>query len=87
MADYEDQTASSKLAGFIEKRKVVFITVLAVLICLLAGYIITSTVLSKSKTKDLQALDEITYTLTNGSSSLEESEKKRIQTIYAKNEK
>ena len=74
MADYEDQTASSKLAGFIEKRKVVFITILAVLICLLAGYIITSSVLSKSKTKDLQALDEITYTLTAKSNTLEESE-------------
>lgn len=74
MADYEDQTASLKLAGFIEKRKVVFITVLAVLICLLTGYIITSTVLSKSKTKDLQSLDEITYTLTAKSNTLEESE-------------
>ena len=74
MADYEEQTASSKLAGFIEKRKVAFIIVLAVLICLLAGYIITSAILSKSKAKDLQALDEITYTLTSKSNTLEESE-------------
>lgn len=39
MADYEEQTASKKLAGFIEKRKVVFIAVLAALVCALVCYI------------------------------------------------
>ena len=44
MADYEEQTASSKLAGFIEKRKVAFITILIVLVCALAAYIILSVI-------------------------------------------
>ena len=44
MADYEDQTASSKLAGFIEKRKTVFITILIVLVCLLIGYVVFASV-------------------------------------------
>ena len=74
MADYEEQTASTKLAGFIEKRKVAFITILIVLVCLLAGYIIASVVIRKAKNRDLQALDEITNTLTSNSSSLEDSE-------------
>ncbi len=74
MADYEEQTASKKLAGFIEKRKVAFITNLVVLVCLLLGFIIVSVVIGKTKAKDLKALDEITYTLTSESSSLEDSE-------------
>ena len=74
MADYEEQTASKKLAGFIEKRKVAFITILIVLVCLLVGFIIASVIINNTKAKDIQALDEITYTLTSNSSSLEDSE-------------
>ncbi len=74
MADYEEQTASKKLAGFIEKRKTVFITILIVIVCLLIGYIVASVIIGKSKAKDLQTIDEITYTLTSESSSLEDSE-------------
>ena len=66
MADYEEQTASKKLAGFIEKRKVVFITLLIAFVCALACYIIAASVMDKNKEKGLQALDEITARLNTG---------------------
>ncbi len=74
MADFEEQTAGKKLAGFIEKRKTVFITVLVVLICLLAGYVVFASVADKNKAKGLQAIDEITYELTDNSRDLSEEE-------------
>ena len=74
MADYEEQTASKKLAGFIEKRKVVFITLLIAFVCALACYIIAASVMDKNKEKGLQALDEITYEMTDKSSDLSDDE-------------
>ena len=74
MADYEEQTASKKLAGFIEKRKVGFIATLAVFVCALIGYIIFATVANNNKVKGLQAIDEITYEMTDKSSDLSETE-------------
>ena len=55
----EPETASEKLAAFIERSKKVLIPLLIVLICILIGYIITSVVLTNGKAKDLQTLDEI----------------------------
>ncbi len=74
MADYEEVTASKKLAGFIEKRKTVFITILIVLVCLLIGYVVCASIANNNKVKGLQAIDEITFELTDKSSSLSDSE-------------
>ena len=74
MADYEEMTASNKLAGFIEKNKKAFIAILIVLICCLIGYIVFASVGNSNKAKNLQALDEISYELTSKSSDLEDSE-------------
>lgn len=74
MADYEEQTASGKLAGFIEKKKTVFITILVVIICLLIGYVIFASVSDKNKAKGLQAIDEITFEMTDKSSGLSDEE-------------
>ncbi len=74
MADYEEQTASKKLAGFIEKRKTVFITILIVLVCLLIGYVVFASVANSNKEKGLQIIDDITFELTNKSSDLSEEE-------------
>ena len=49
MADYEEMTASKKLAGFIEKNKKAFIAILIVLVCCLAGYIVFASVSSSAK--------------------------------------
>ena len=85
MADYEEMTASKKLAAFIEKRKTVFITVLIVLVCLLAGYVIFASVANNNKAKGLQAIDEITYEMTDKSSDLSDAEiASRLNTAFDK---
>ena len=85
MADYEDMTASKKLAAFIEKNKKAFIAVLIVLVCCLIGYIIFATIADSNKAKGLQALDEISYEMTDKSSDLEENEiAERLSTAYEK---
>ena len=85
MADYEEMTASKKLAAFIEKRKTVFITVLIVLVCLIAGYVIFASVANNNKAKGLQAIDEITYEMTDKSSDLSDAEiASRLNTAFDK---
>ena len=85
MADYEEMTASKKLAGFIEKNKKAFIAILIVLVCCLIGYIIFASVAKSNKSKNLQALDEISYELTSKSSDLEDAEiETRIATALEK---
>ena len=85
MADYEEMTASKKLAGFIEKNKKAFIAILIVLVCCLIGYIIFASVAKSNKSKNLQALDEISYELTSKSSELEDAEiEARIATALEK---
>lgn len=85
MADYEEMTASKKLAGFIEKNKKAFIAILIVLVCCLIGYIIFTSVAKSNKSKNLQALDEISYELTSKSSDLEDAEiEARIATALEK---
>ena len=85
MADYEEQTAGKKLAGFIEKRKTVFITVFIVLVCLLIGYVIFASIANKNKAKGLQAIDEITFEMTDKSSDIDEAEiASRLTTAFEK---
>ena len=85
MADYEEMTASKKLAGFIEKNKKAFIAILIVLVCCLIGYIIFASVAKSNKSKNLHALDEISYELTSKSSDLEDAEiEARIATALEK---
>ncbi len=85
MADYEEMTAGKKLAGFIEKNKKAFIAILIVLVCCLIGYIVFASVAKSNKAKNLQALDEISYELTNKSSDLEDDEiEARIATALEK---
>ena len=85
MADYEEMTASKKLAAFIEKNKKAFIAILIVLVCCLIGYIIFASVAKSNKAKNLQALDEISYELTHKSNDLEDAEvESRIATALEK---
>lgn len=85
MADYEEMTASKKLAGFIEKNKKAFIAILIILVCCLAGYIVFASVSSSTKAKGLQALDEISFEMTNKSSDLTEAEiATRLSTAFDK---
>ena len=85
MADYEEQTASTKLAGVIERNKKTFIAIFAVIICLLIGYIVFAAISNNAKNKALQALDEISSEMTVKSSSLEDSEiEARLSTALEK---
>lgn len=70
----EKQTSSSKVNGFLEKNRIAFISILVAVIVCLAGYIVFSAVSNSTKEKNLGTIEEITYTLTEGSSDLEEGE-------------
>ena len=70
----EKQTASAKLNSLIETKKKGFIIGLVILLCAIVIYIVCSVALNKSKINNLTTLDDIAYTLTEGSASLEESE-------------
>lgn len=70
----ELQTSSGKLNAFIEKNRKALISALVAVIVLLVAFIVVSNVVSKSSDKNLAAIDEISYTLTNESASLEEAE-------------
>lgn len=74
MADYEEMTASKKLAAFIEKNKKAFIAILIVLVCCLIGYIVFASIAKSNKAKNLQTLDEISYEFTSKSNDLEDAE-------------
>ncbi len=75
MADNtENQTSSSKLNSFLEKnRKLLLGLLIAVIVCL-AAYIIITSVNNNTKEKNLSEIEEISYTLTHDSASLEEGE-------------
>ena len=85
MANYEEETASTKLAAFIEKNKKFFIAAIVIIICAVIGYIIAASVMNKATAKNLQVLDEIVFELTDKSSDLEEAEvETRRQTAIEK---
>lgn len=70
----EKKTASSKLTETIEKNKKGITVVFAVIVVALVAYIVINTCSTKAAKKGLAAIDEISYTLTNGSNQLEEAE-------------
>lgn len=75
MADKaENQTSSSKLNSFLEKKKKGLLGLLIALIVCLAAYIVISAVNNNTKEKNLAEIEEISYTLTHDSASLDESE-------------
>ena len=75
MADnIEKETASTKLNAFIENKKKVFITILVIVLCVIAAVVVCSVVTNNAKVSNLTTLDDISYTLTDGSENLEESE-------------
>lgn len=67
-------TAGTKTANFLEKNKKGLTVCLCAVIIALVAYIAFTAVASSSKAKNLQKIDEISYALTNGSSSLSDDE-------------
>ena len=85
MADFEEQTASVKLSDFIGRNKKCFIAVLVVFVCLLIGFIAGASIKASNNEKGLQALDEITFEMTDKSSDIEEAEiATRLSTAFEK---
>lgn len=76
-------TAGTKTANFLEKNKKGLTVVLCAAIIILIAYIVFTGVSSGAKAKNLQKIDEISYALTNGSSSLSEDElnSRRVKAI------
>lgn len=74
MAEKELNTASTKVNSFIEKNKKILVVLIVCVLCLLAGYIIGSIIGANEKAKHLNAIEDISYKLVDGSTSLEEDE-------------
>lgn len=74
MSDIEEKkTAGTKVNGFLEKHKIVLIVLCAGLVLFLVGYITGSIFGTKSKNKDLDAIYNISYEMTNESAALDEA--------------
>lgn len=70
----ENETTSDKVNGFLEKNRVVLFSILGVVVAAIVILAVVLSVSSKSAEKTIAAVDEITYTLTKDSASLEEAD-------------
>lgn len=70
----ENVTVSSKLNVFMEKNRKLIIGLFVGIIVAIAAFVVVEIVVSNAKTKNLAAIDQLTYELTDGSGSLEENE-------------
>lgn len=70
----EKQTVAASLTKFLEKNRKLMWTVLIVVVVAFAAYAVFSVISEKSTAKTLALVDQISYELTNGSYSLEDSE-------------
>lgn len=68
------ETTSAKLNTYMEKNKKIFLCALIVFIVALVGFIVGAKVINSSRDKALIEIDELTFTLTDDSASLEEGE-------------
>ncbi len=67
-------TLGTKVGDFVEKRKVIIISIFCVILMFVVGYIVGTVIGSSSKSKNLAKIEEITYNLTNESLNLSEEE-------------
>lgn len=70
----ENVTASTKVTSFISKNKILFIGALICFCVAIVGFIVVSKITEASKDKSLSRIEEISFTLTDGSSALSEGE-------------
>ena len=75
MAEKEEKQRSSKiLDSFLEKnRKLLIVVLISIVVCLI-GFIVAVSVSTNQKEKNLSRIDEISFTMTDASQSLEEGE-------------
>ncbi len=70
----ENVTVSSKLNAFMEKNRKLIIGLFVGIIVAIAAFVVVEIVLSNAKTKNIAAVDALSFELTDGSGSLEDSE-------------
>lgn len=75
MAEKEEKQRSNKiLDSFLEKnRKLLIVVLISIVVCLI-GFIVAVSVSTNQKEKNLSRIDEISFTMTDDSQSLEEGE-------------
>ena len=70
----ENVTVSSKLNAFVEKNRKIIIGLFIGIIVAVAAFVVVEIVLSNAKTKNIAAIDALSFELTDGSGSLEDDE-------------
>ena len=70
----EELTVSKKLNAFLEKNRKVIIGVFGALLVAVLAFVVVEIVVSKTGTKNLAAVDALSFELTDGSSALEDNE-------------
>ena len=70
----ENVTVSSKLNAFMEKNRKLIIGLFIVVVVAIAAFIVVEIVLSNAKTKNIAAVDALSFELTDGSGALEDAE-------------
>ena len=74
MAQFEKATVGEKVAGYVETRRKVLITVLVVVIVAIGAFALVTGITTSSAKKGISALDAISYALTENSSELSDEE-------------
>lgn len=72
MAKFEKATVGEKVAGYVETRQKVLFSVLVAVVAAVVVFAVAVTVKTKNAEKGLSAIDLISYTLTENSSSLDD---------------
>ena len=70
----EDLTFSKKMNAFLEKNRKIVIGVFGALLLAIIAFIVVEIVISKTATKNLAAVDALSFELTDGSGTLEEAD-------------
>jgi tetratricopeptide (TPR) repeat protein len=70
----EELTFSKKMNAFLEKNRKIVLGVFGALLLAIIAFVVVEVVLSTTSTKNLAAVDAISFELTDGSGSLEEAE-------------
>ncbi len=74
MAKFEKATVGEKVAGYVEMRMTMLVSVLVVLVVAIAAFALVTGIGSKNSMKGISALDLISYEMTADSSGLSEAE-------------
>ncbi len=92
MAKFEKATVGEKVAGYVERRRMVLLAVMVVVLASVAAFSVVTGMDSKRTEKGISAIDAISYTLTENSSDLSDEDlaarkEKALSSLEAYNSK